>query len=134
LGCSATRRRTTPCIGYSQPSDTACLGIPSFPVVPVELVDWLIDWLVGFKDLCPGVPQNSVRKAKCPGFFWVLKTRYFWPIVRTYWLSDAGRKHVQRRTAISRPLAGRNRRGRGRCVDWWLQSLDRDCEGWGTDM
>ena len=38
------------------------------------------------------------------------------------------------RRAISQPLTGRNGRGRGRCADWWLQSVEWDWEGWRMDM
>jgi hypothetical protein len=38
------------------------------------------------------------------------------------------------RRTINRPLTGRNRRGKGRCVACWSYSLDRDSAGWGTDI
>jgi len=31
---------------------------------------------MGPKDLCLGVPQNTVRGVKCPGFFQFIKIRY----------------------------------------------------------
>jgi hypothetical protein len=35
---------------------------------------------------------------------------------------------------ISWPSTGKDRRGRRRSIDWWLQSVDWDSQGWGTDV
>jgi hypothetical protein len=42
---------------------------PGFPGTAADL------WV--FEKLCRGVPQNSVRDAKYPGFFEVMKVRTF---------------------------------------------------------
>ena len=61
------------------------------------------------------------------GLFRIIKTWYFdFPAVeQNIWGS---------RRAVDQPLTRRNWRWRGRCVDWWVYSLHRHCEGWRTDI
>ena len=73
--------------------------------------------LRGFKELCPGERQNWVRDAKCLEVFQVI-----------YNISDTAYEHFdfptvgenicRNRTASNQPVTGRNRIGKGRCVDW----------------
>lgn len=44
---------------------------------------------------CHGVPHNSVRDIKCPGFFPGRKIRRLWQCIRTFWFSWSGKKHLQ---------------------------------------
>jgi hypothetical protein len=67
----------------------------------------------GFKFKFPGVPQNSVRDAKCPGVLQVIKIisenvyeRFDFPTV--------GESICRSRTATNRPLRGRNRKEKER--------------------
>jgi len=63
---------------------------------------------MGFKDICPDFPQNSIQNAKCPGVFKatiiiiIMSDEYFdCPMV--------GRSVYGCRTAIDQPLTGRKR-------------------------
>jgi hypothetical protein len=42
---------------------------------------------MGSKELCPGVPQNSIRDARYPAFFQVIITLRFWQWVKPFWFS-----------------------------------------------
>ena len=51
--------------------------------------------LHGFLNICPGVPQNSVRDARSPLNLQVTKI-HFWQRIRNFWLHHGGRKHLQK--------------------------------------
>jgi hypothetical protein len=81
-----------------------------------------------FKELCPGAPQNSVRGAKCIGVFPSHKN-VIHLTMRTNILTFPRWKNTS--AGAGQPQTGRSRRGR--CEDWWLQSVDWDREGRGKD-
>jgi len=51
-------------------------------------------YFMGVKDLCSSVAQNSVRDAKCPTFFRVMKMWHFWHGLRSFLLSHSRRTHL----------------------------------------
>jgi hypothetical protein len=58
---------------------------------------WDCPDFMGFKELCPSVPQNLLQVAKCLDFYQVIK--YNMP-VSTNILTAVGRKHV----AVGHPV------------------------------
>jgi hypothetical protein len=102
-----------------------CVVLLAFPgIIPVL-------WVYKIR---PRVSQNSVRDAKCPGFFQISKYEVPDKAFEQFYIPRLGRNICRCRTPISRSLAGRNRRRREKCVGWRLYRLDWNCEGWGTDI
>jgi hypothetical protein len=85
---------------------------------------------MGFKDLCPNVLQNIVQDTKYPRFNHVIQGTFF-TMPTNILISPRWEKTS---IAVGQTLTGSSKTGRERCVDYWLQSLDWDCWGWGTDM
>jgi hypothetical protein len=73
-----------------------------------------IPGIVGFKELFPGVPQNSVLDANVPDFSKSQKYITDNAYEHSYTPTVEENTYVSR-TAISQLLTGKNRRGR--CVD-----------------
>jgi hypothetical protein len=71
LGQYAVRITKGKCSSVVQWLREACtgFGVHNLCIVPTKCVNITYN----FKELCPGVPQNSVRKAECPGLFHFIK-------------------------------------------------------------
>ena len=67
---------------------------------------------MGPKELCLGVAQNTVRGAKCPGFFQFIKIRLSDDTCECFDFSTAGENIYRGRTAINWPPTARNGKGR----------------------
>jgi len=82
---------------------------------------------MGPKELCLGVPQNTVRGVKCPGFFQFIKILLSDHTSECFDFSTAGENICRSRTTINFPPTAGNRKGR-------VNVLIDDCAGWGTDV
>jgi hypothetical protein len=74
---------------HNSTPELSCTGTPFTPLPGDRPV------FMNFKEFCHGVPQNLDRDAKCPGFPQVIKIHHFWQLIRIFWLSQSGRKHLQ---------------------------------------
>ena len=72
----------------------------------------------GFQELCSGVPQNSVQDAKCPRLFSSHENIKSLRMCENFNSPTAAENIYSSVTAIKKPLTGRNRTGRGGCVEW----------------
>ena len=80
-------------------------------------------------------PAKMFRNARCPFFFPGRKNTPFLSMYTNLLTSAQWEINICRSSRdIIQSLTGRNRKGRGGCVDWWSYSLEWDCEGRGTDM
>jgi hypothetical protein len=77
---------------------------------------------MGPKELCLGVPQNTVRGVKCPGFFQFIKILLSDDTSECFDLSTAGENFYRSKTTISLPPTAGSRKGR-------VNVLIDDCEG-----
>jgi len=49
-----------------------------------------------FKDLCTGIPQNSIPDAKRREFCKAIKLGNYWSCTRTFWDFHGDKKHLQK--------------------------------------
>jgi hypothetical protein len=127
-------------LGCSENRDPVCSGIPG-----TVLVSWVLENSVPvFQQIRLGGQQIFWGFPKHKNALLAMRRKIFWP-------PHSGRNMHRSGAAIKKPVTGRNRRrrgrcidwwlqsvdcriGRGSCIDWWLQSVDCDCEGWGMVM
>jgi hypothetical protein len=64
---------------------------------------------MGFKELCPSVPQNLLQDTRCSGFFASHKI-YHSSVCECFDLSKVVENISSSRTAINQPLTGKNGR------------------------